>query len=229
MPTSTSAVAFDFNGTLSDDEQLLFEIFADLFAEHLDWRLDRSEYFGPLAGLSDRAIIATVVREHAQPDADRERLVETLLSRRGQDYRHRVDGRSPVHDQTRDLVRALHAQGTPLAVVTGAQRADVEHVLAQADIADCFAAVITSEDVAEGKPAPEGYLRAADLLGVPTAQVVAVEDTVAGLRAARSAGMRCVALTGTHDRPTLARENATVVDALTPQLLDLIAEAGSAG
>lgn len=213
------AVAFDFNGTLSDDEEVLFDVFAGLFAEYLGWRMERRDYFGRLAGLSDREIVRTAVREQLPKNGDPDVLAAELLTLRGRRYREHVERHPPVRTATTELVRALHERGTALAIVTGAQRADVAPVVERAGVADCFTTVIAAEDVAEGKPAPEGYLRAAGALGVNARDVVAVEDSVAGVRAATAAGMRCVALTGTHDRSMLAAEGATVVDALGPALL----------
>ena len=82
--------------------------------------------------------------------------------------------------------------------------------------------VVTEEDVTRGKPDPEGFLRAARALGVEPHEVLVLEDSLAGVRAAKAAGMRCVAVTGTHDTATLAAEGVTVVDVLSPALLDLL-------
>lgn len=212
------AVIFDFNGTLCDDEPILFAIFERLFREHLEWRLTPDDYYGRLAGRSDREIVETVVRERAVVRADV--MVERLLERRGELYRARTDLSSPVRPNTMALVRELRRRGIRLAVVTGAQRADVEHVLANADIADAFTTIVAAEDVREGKPHPEGMLKAAATLGVRPEHTVVLEDSPAGIGAAHAAGMRCVAVVGTHDRRTLKAAGVPAVDELAPRLLD---------
>jgi len=212
------AVIFDFNGTLSDDEPVLLRIFAELFDEHLGWRLAPEVYASELAGLSDREIIERVVGEHApgQPG-----LVETMLERRRLRYRELVRTDPPVRDDTRALLRRLRAGGVPMAVVTGAQRADVDLVLAHGGVAQVFAGVVTVEDVAHGKPHPEGFLTGARVLGVDPAAVLVFEDTVAGARGATAAGMRVIGVEGggSPSRDLAAAADA-VVAALCPSLLD---------
>lgn len=214
---------FDFNGTLSDDEPILLRVFAGLFAEHLGWRLTADEYFARFAGLSDREIVETAVAEQAPPDhRSTDGIVERLLRLRREHYLEQVDRACPVREDTQALVRAVAGAGALQAIVTGAQRADVDLVLARSKVADCFDVVVTEEDVHAGKPDPEGYLLGAERLGVGPAGVLVFEDSVAGIRAARSAGMRCVGVVGTHDAATLAAEGVPTVDRLEPGLVSLL-------
>ncbi|UYM07324.1 HAD family hydrolase [Solicola gregarius] len=212
------AVIFDFNGTLCDDEPILFEIFTRLFERHLGVRLTHADYYGRLAGRSDREIVETVVHAHRRTGADA--LVERLLALRGDHYRARTAESSPVREPTVALVRALADRLVPLAIVTGAQRRDVEHVLARAGIADAFTAIVAAEDVRAGKPDPAGMLLAAAAVGVRPARTVVFEDSLAGIGAARAAGMRCIAVAGTHDRGMLKSAGVPIVDELAPRLLD---------
>jgi HAD superfamily hydrolase (TIGR01509 family) len=214
------AVLFDFNGTLSDDEPLLFRVFADLCADRLGWVLTEADYFGRLAGHSDREILETVVAELRGDDPA---LVDRLLEERHERYRDLVlgDTGSPIRPATSALLEHLGATGVPLGLVTGAQRRDVDVVLEHSRTGNVFGVVVTVEDVVHGKPHPQGFLMAAEALGVPaTRGVLVFEDSVAGVRAARAAGMTCVAVTGTHDRATLEREADAVVSRLGPHLFE---------
>jgi HAD superfamily hydrolase (TIGR01509 family) len=94
----------------------------------------------------------------------------------------------------RPALARLAGAGLPLAVASSGTRAYVEHVLAGLGVADAFAAVVSSEEVADGKPAPDVYLLAAERLGADPADCVAVEDAPHGIAAARAAGMRVVAV-----------------------------------
>jgi beta-phosphoglucomutase len=217
--TPDRAVLFDFNGTLSDDEPLLFGLFAGVFAERFGWDLTPGEYADRLAGRSDREILDVVCAEHAPGDAG---LVEELLVERGRRYRELVRGHDPVRPATADLVRLLDRHGVPVGVVTGAQRDDVDAVLRAGGLAPLVRAVVAAEDVTAGKPHPEGFLRGAELLGVPPTSVLVFEDSLFGLRAARAAGMRAVAVVGTRQRHELEAEADAVVDALTPGLLSAV-------
>jgi beta-phosphoglucomutase len=216
------AVIFDFNGTLSNDEPVLLAVFADLFAAHLSWSLTEADYWERLAGRSDREIIEIVVAEQAGGD---EQLVETMLGERRARYLERVEQRSPIEEETMALVQLLDRHDVPLAIVTGAQRPDVEFVLERRGLADHFAAIVTEEDVVEGKPHPEGFERGAALLGVSPADVLVFEDSLFGVRGAKAAGMWCVGVVGTKTRDELDAEAHLVVDRLTPTLMTAVLDA----
>ena len=186
------AIVFDFNGTLSDDEPILCEIFIHLFAEH-GRPLSAQEYFDELAGLSDPEIVRTWLgRDH--PDVD------AVIAERVARYRAAVADGSSVHDHVRDAVRYAAAR-VPLAMCSGAARAEIEPVLEAAGLAPLFRGIVSSDDVVEGKPHPEGYLKAlAELLdGVDASEVLVFEDTEAGIASAKAAGMKVFAKQGTLD------------------------------
>lgn len=218
--TRTRAVFFDFNGTLSDDEPVLERVFTEIFHAYLGWRMSAQDYYGRLVGHSDREIVEIAVTERLGGLAYNEPLVERLLALRRERYRQIVEQESPIRPATADLVHRIAEEGHALAVVTGAQRADVDFVLAHSSVRDRFGVVVSEEDVRRGKPDPEGFLLAADRLGVAPGEVVVLEDSVAGVRAALAAGMRCIAVTGTYDEATLAAEGVPTVDSLGPSLLD---------
>lgn len=184
------AVIFDFNGTLSHDEPILCEIFTELFAEH-GKPLSAQEYFDQLAGLSDPEIVRTWLgRDH--PDIDE--VIEERIHR----YRAAVADGSSIPRELREAVRYA-AERVPLGIVSGAARDEIEPVIVAAGIADAFAAIVTSDDIEHGKPDPEGYGRALNLLdnGLEARDVLVIEDTEAGVAAAKNAGMRCLAVLGT--------------------------------
>src|SRR2546421_3510250 len=185
------AVIFDFNGTLSHDEPILCEIYSELFAAH-GRPLSAQEYFDELAGLSDPEIVRTWLgRDH--PDVD------DVIGERVERYRAAVADGSSVHDHVREAVRYA-AQRVPIAICSGAARAEIEPVVEASGLAPLLRAIISSDDVVEGKPHPEGYLRTVELLGVDAGDVVVFEDTEAGVASARAAGIgRVFAKTGTLD------------------------------
>jgi beta-phosphoglucomutase len=149
-------------------------------------------------------------------------LVDRLLALRRERYLQLVEEASPILPGTEALVAAIADAGHGLAIVTGAQRADVDFVLAHSSIGDRFDVVVTDEDVAQGKPHPEGFLAAAARLGVDPHETVVLEDSLAGVRAALAAGMRCIAVTGTYGAETLASEGVQTVDVLSPAVTGLL-------
>jgi beta-phosphoglucomutase len=183
------AVVFDFNGTLSNDEPILCEIFQELFAEQ-GRPLSAQEYFDSLAGLSD----PEVVRTWLGPDHP---ALEHVIEQRVLRYRARVADGSSVGPDIRAAVRYA-AERVPVAVVSGAARDEVEAVLGAAGLLELFAVIVAAEEVERGKPHPDGYERARLLLGdVAVHDVLAFEDTEAGIAAAKGAGLRCLAVLGT--------------------------------
>jgi beta-phosphoglucomutase len=200
MPTR--AVVFDFNGTLSDDEPVLCEIFMHLFAEH-GKPMSAQEYFDRLAGLSDPEIVRTWLgRDH--PDVD------AVIDERVRRYRAAVADGSSVHEHVREAVRYA-AERVPLAICSGAARAEIEPVVEAAGLAACFKTVVTSDDVVHGKPDPEGYAKTLGILGVDAADAVVFEDTEAGVASARAAGVgRVLAMKTTLEPHRLAEADELI-------------------
>jgi HAD superfamily hydrolase (TIGR01509 family) len=107
----------------------------------------------------------------------------------------------------------LAGAGLPLAVASSGTRTYVEHVLERLGMAGAFAAVVSGEEVASGKPAPDVYLLAAERLGAEPADCVAVEDAPHGIAAARAAGMRVVAVPHARTEALdLSRADVVVAD-----------------
>jgi beta-phosphoglucomutase len=210
--TVTRAIVFDFNGTLSDDEPILCEIFVQLFAEH-GKPLSAQEYFDELAGLSDPEIVRTWLgRGH--PDVD------AVIGERIERYRAAVADGSSVHEHVREALRYAAAR-VPLAVCSGAARAEIEPVVEAAGLAPLLRGIVSSDDVVDGKPDPEGYLKAMrELLdGVDPAEVIVFEDTEAGIASARAAGVgRVLAVTGTL-APQRLRDADELVDTIDVDLM----------
>jgi HAD superfamily hydrolase (TIGR01509 family) len=196
------AVVFDFNGTLSDDEPILCEIFQELFARH-GRPLSAQEYYDELAGLSDPEIVRSWLgRDHP--------AVDEVIEERIQRYRMRVADGSSVPDEAREAVRYA-AERVPVGVVSGAARVEIEPVLAAAGLDEHVSFIVAAEDVERGKPHPDGYERAVALLDLQPSEVLVLEDTEAGVAAAKAAGIRAIAVLG-----TLAPERLAAADEIVP-------------
>jgi len=195
-----SAITFDFNGTLSDDEPILCGIFQALFAER-GRPLTEDEYYDHLAGLSDAAIVEGWLGAD-YPD------VAGAVAERIRRYCALVADGSTIDERAREAVRHASAS-VPLAVVSGAALAEIAPVLAAAEIAGCFRTVVSADLVRQGKPHPESYHIALERLGAAPGEAVAFEDTEAGVASAKAAGMRCIAV-----RRTVAAERLGRADEL---------------
>jgi beta-phosphoglucomutase len=209
------AVVFDFNGTLSQDEPILCEIFRELFAEQ-GRPLSAQEYYDQLAGLSDPEIVRTWLG----PDHP---AVDDVIGERIRRYREAVADGSTVPGEIRAAVRYA-ASRVPVAIVSGAARAEIEPVLEGAQLSEAISVVVAAEDVASGKPAPDGYLEALRLLDdFDPRDVVAIEDTEAGVASAKDAGLRCVAVLGTLSPARLLRADEIVERVDVPLIERLLA------
>jgi beta-phosphoglucomutase-like phosphatase (HAD superfamily) len=200
------AVIFDFNGTLSNDEPILCDIFRELFAAQ-EKPLSAEEYFDQLAGLSDPEIVRTWLGS-AHP------AVDDVIAERIARYRAAVSDGSTVSETVRQAVRYA-AVRLPVALVSGAARAEIDPVLAAAGLASVIQVVVSADDIREGKPDPESYLRALELLDddIRAGEVLVLEDTEAGIASAKAAGMRCVAVLG-----TLKPERLAAADEIVPAI-----------
>jgi beta-phosphoglucomutase family hydrolase len=110
----------------------------------------------------------------------------------------------------RELLAALAQAGFRQALASSAPRQNVELILEALDIGRYFSAVVSKADVTLGKPDPQIFLLAATRLGVEPRQCLVIEDAVAGVQAAKSAGMRCLAVTTTHPGAHLAAADRVV-------------------
>jgi beta-phosphoglucomutase len=198
-------MVFDFNGTLSDDEPVLCEIFMHLFAEH-GRPMSAQEYFDQLAGLSDPEIVKTWLGEE-HPDVDE------VIAERGRRYRAAAADGSTIYEHVREAV-SFAAEHVPLAICSGAARDEIEPVVEAAGLAGCFRAVVSADDIAHGKPDPEGYVKALELLEADPARTAVFEDTEAGVASARAAGVGRVLAMRTTLEPHRLAEADELIDRL---------------
>ena len=112
----------------------------------------------------------------------------------------------------REAVRYA-AERVPVAIVSGAAFEEIAPLVEAAGLSAQIPVIVAADHVADGKPHPEGYLRAAELLGVPAEEVLAFEDTEVGVASAKAAGMRCVGITRTLGPARLGE-----ADELIPEL-----------
>jgi len=195
------AISFDFNGTLSDDEPILCSVYQELFRSR-GRPLPSEAYYAELAGLSDEAIVTSWLG----PGYDD---VDGAVLERIARYRARAADGSTVSEPAREAVR-FAAERVRVTVVSGAAQEEIEPVLEAAGLASLISVLVPADSIQNGKPHPEGYVRALELLGVRGDEAVAFEDTEAGVLAAKGAGMRCLAVAGTLAPSRLAAADAVV-------------------
>ncbi|MBE3099655.1 MAG: HAD family phosphatase [Planctomycetes bacterium] len=201
------AVIFDMDGVLIDSYH------AHLAAwQRLGEKLGRpitEEAFVPTFGRVNREIF-----HHLWGDAFTDDDIRRWGDWKEVEYRRIVTEQFPGMDGAGELLDALAAAGFALAVGSSGPPENVEVALRGMGRARLFDAVVNGREVTRGKPDPEVFLKAAEKLGVAPKRCAVVEDSLAGLEAARRAGMTPIGLTGTFPRERLAEKAALVVDSL---------------
>ena len=201
-------VCFDFNGVIVDDERHHCTALLEVLAE---WGLDVDEatYYREYLGYDDRGCFV-----HAWRAANRTldtRMLDHLVAVKGVIYQRLISADLTLVPGVSPFVRALHAAGVRLVVVSAARRDEITHVLRVADLDHCFVGIVSAEDVATTKPNPEGYRKGVALLGLPARACVVIEDSIPGLRAGRAAGMPVAMLTTSHPREALEPEHPACI------------------
>ena len=196
-----AAVIFDFDGVVIDSHEAHERSWFALAAE-LGKELTR-ETFVATFGQRNESILPFLGWAE---EGDRERI-QQLGDRKEGLYREilRAEGIEPLPGVVA-LLEDLAAAGIPCAIGTSTPRANVECVLEITGLGGFFKDIAASEDVTRGKPDPEVFLKAAAKLGADPASCVVIEDAHVGIRAARAAGMKAVAVTSTHPAESLAPE-----------------------
>ena len=181
------AVIFDCDGTLVDSMPAHFEAWCDALAIHGAGGVFKEDVFFAMGGRPTMDIVVELNDEYnlkldpiAVAFAKREAFLKRL---------HSVT----LIDEVAEFARSLRGK-MPLGIATGGSRMVVEKTLKAVGISDWFDEVVTAEDVAEGKPAPDIFLRAAKLLGVQPSRCLVLEDAPAGILSAQRAGMQVIAV-----------------------------------
>ena len=182
----TQAVVFDLDGVLLQSEEV-WDAVREQYVREEGGRYD-AEVQRAMMGMSSPEWSRYLHEEAGVPD-EPEVINRAVVERMLEAYRRDL----PLLPGAVDTVRRA-ADAFPLALASSSNREIFEAVLVLAGLADCFSATVSSEEVANGKPAPDVYLEAARRLGVAPERCVAVEDSHAGIRSAKSAGMRVVAI-----------------------------------
>jgi HAD superfamily hydrolase (TIGR01509 family) len=207
----TEAVVFDLDGVLLDSEQIWDEVREQLVRERGGrWHQNAQR---EMMGMSSPEWARYMYEELGVPDPPVEISAEVV--RRLEDvYRERL----PLIDGAREAVERLAARW-PLGLASSSNRELIDLVLEVGGLARYFRVTVSSEEVARGKPAPDVYLEAARGLEVPPERCGAVEDSRNGIRSAKAAGMRVVAIPNPHFPP--GEETLELADVVLSSLAEL--------
>jgi beta-phosphoglucomutase len=205
------AIIFDCDGVIADTEPLHFGAFQRVLDEE-GILLTREQYYRDYLALDDRNCFSQVHRDR-QVALDQEKLSD-LITRKAEYIEPMMRSHLLVFPGVVQFMRQAFER-YPLAVASGALRHEVEMVLQHAGVTELFQVIVAAEDVANGKPHPEPFLKACALLNASREEAIVaheclvIEDSIPGIRAAHNAGMRCLAVTNSYPRERL--DNADLV------------------
>jgi HAD superfamily hydrolase (TIGR01509 family) len=208
------AVVFDMDGVLIDSEPVWERVRRGFVADRGGrWPADAQDRMMGMSTAEWSAYIAADFGIELTPQQVAQQVIVAMAA----EYEKHL----PLLPGAIEAVRALAGQW-PLAVASSSPRSLIETVLATAGLASAFAAVVSSEEVPRGKPAPDVYLAAADRLSVPPKSCAAIEDSSNGLRSAAAAGFTVIAIPRPEYPP--APDALALARLVLPSLTNLTAD-----
>jgi HAD superfamily hydrolase (TIGR01509 family) len=211
------AIVFDFDGVIANSEPLHYQAFHDVLA---DWRVDfaKKEYYDRYLGYDDAGVFRAVSADRGLGwTGDR---ISALVNAKAETIERLEQNASILFPGAAAAVRRAAAL-MPLAIASGALRAEILRVLDREGLSVYFKAIVAAEDTPLSKPAAAPYRLAIDRLAVAgsgpiePAECVAIEDSPWGLQSAKAAGLRTVGVAQTYDAAELD------ADLVTPSVGDL--------
>ncbi len=206
--TEVKAVIFDFDGVIVDTEPLHYAAFQrtlEPLGLHFSWQ----EYVEIYIGFDDRDAFRHAYSSQGmllEPD-----LLHRLIEQKAGYFLEIIGAGVSAYPGVLELIVHLHASNFPLAICSGALRSDIDPILAMLGISDYFDVIVTAEDVAASKPDPECYqlafqrLQSLYLNSFSKETTIAIEDTPAGICAAKGAGLRVCAVTNSYPADRLGQ------------------------
>lgn len=217
------ALIFDFDGVVIDSEPIHLAGFQHAL-QSLSVDFPAKVYYEKYLGYDDRDCFAALIRDRSL-EITESQVAEMMASKTAFVKATFAESVQPLDGSTTLIHRAYDA-GIPLAVCSGALRDEIDLACRRIGISECFSVIVAAEDVAHGKPDPQGYnLALARLCQVTGTQLaphrcVAIEDSPAGIASARKAGLKVLAVTNSYQAEALGA--ASITDSLATVTLETL-------
>ncbi|MFB0559147.1 MAG: HAD family hydrolase [Dehalococcoidales bacterium] len=204
--SSTMAVIWDMDGVIADTAPYHMKAWQEVFQKR-GVNFTREDFRHNFGQRND-----TIIRNTMGKEVPREEI-DTIAREKEAGFRQKIGQNVKPLPGAIKLIESLAEQGVKLALASSAPMENIQLVISGLGISGYFQTIITGRDVTEGKPSPQSFLLAAQRLGIEPRNCIVIEDAIAGVSAAKKAGMRCLAITNTHPRTSL-READLIVDTL---------------
>jgi len=204
MPQSEGkAVIWDMDGVIVNSGPYHFKSWQYVFQKRgIDFtEEDFRRHFGQR---NDTIIRATLGENVSQSE------IEVIAGDKEENYRQRVRQNIKPLPGAIKLIKSLRGHGFSAAIASSAPVENIRLITRGLGIENSFQAIVSGREVTEGKPSPQGFLLAAEKLGVEPANCIVIEDAVAGVAGAKRAGMPCIAVTNSHPRESLLEADLIV-------------------
>jgi beta-phosphoglucomutase len=212
------ATLFDYNGVLVDDEAVHLEAFRDVLRP-LGLRVSDRDYAERYLGFDDVGAFRAILEDAGRPGSA-EQIAELVEAKRPH-YLRRAATALACFPGAAEAVRR-RARFGPVAIVSGALRDEIELGLERLGARDSVALIVSAEDTRACKPDPEGYALAIARLGVAPAACIVIEDSLAGVQAAKAAGTSAIAVAHSYAPEELERAGADRVVGAIAELEDAL-------
>jgi HAD superfamily hydrolase (TIGR01509 family) len=210
------AILFDFNGVIIDDEPIQMRAYVEILKkEGID--LTEDEYYECL-GMDDKTFIAAAYKR-AKKELEANKVLEIMQAKTNR-WREIIAGKVPLFEGIENFIRKMEPE-FELGIVSMARREEIEFVLNATNLADCFSAIVTAEDITVCKPDPQCYrtgFRLIDAahtmrnhLPITHGECLAIEDSPQGIMAARNADLKALGVTNTVSGEELRDAGADAV------------------
>ena len=201
------AAIFDMDGTLIDNTPYHYKSWQALFKKHGKGKLSKETYYTEISGVP----VFDSIKRIFGGEYDESGL-KALFEEKEELYRELyAPYLSPVNG-LENFLSGLKTAGIKMAMATSATVEDINFILNKIPIRDDFDAIVNSTMVNKPKPDPQIFLKAAETLNMPPANCVVFEDSLAGIKAANSAGMKVIAITTGHTAEELHPVNLVIND-----------------
>ena len=199
-------VIFDLDGVLVDTSQFHLKAWYDL-AEKEGFEMSDHLFYSTF-GMQNYQILPMLAKRELSAGE-----IERMSQWKEERYRELIQGRLELMGGVKTLIEELKSSGFALAIGTSTPRVNLDFMLEQISIKAYIDACVTGEDVSNGKPAPDTFVKAAEKLSLSPGKCAVVEDAVQGVESGKKAGMAVVAVTTTRERANLKQADI-IVDSL---------------
>lgn len=202
------AIIFDFDGTLVNSEFIHFESWRLLLKKEFNINFSEQDYFQNFAGVPTLEISSQVKERYNIQN----NVFEIAQKKEGIAQEKVANTTITFMPYALEVIDEVCQLDIPISIVTGSSRDEMEQVLKNAGIFELFDYTITRDDIKNGKPHPEGYLKCVDLMGFGLDEYLVFEDTWTGVTAAKRASLTCFGIQRVKAyRPKLIKAGADKV------------------